>query len=151
MLDKGVPKTLNIKEIISKYVEYQREIIVRRTTFDLKKAEARAHILEGYKIALDNLDAVINIIRNAETDTIAKEKLMSNFSLSEAQTDAILELKLRRLTGLERDKIEQDLKETLALIEDLKAILASEERINEIIKTEMLEIKENMVMKEERP
>ena len=142
MLDKGVPKTLNIKEIISKYVEYQREIIVRRTTFDLKKAEARAHILEGYKIALDNLDAVINIIRNAETDTIAKEKLMSNFSLSEAQTDAILELKLRRLTGLERDKIEQDLKETLALIEDLKAILASEERINEIIKTEMLEIKE---------
>ena len=86
----------------------------------MKKAEARAHILEGYKIALDNLDAVINIIRNAETDTIAKEKLMSNFSLSEAQTDAILELKLRRLTGLERDKIEQDLKETLALIEDLK-------------------------------
>ena len=134
MLDKGVPKTLNIKEIISKYVEYQREVITRRTEFDLKKAEARAHILEGYKIALDNLDEVIKIIRNAETDQIAKEKLMSNFSLSEIQTDAILELKLRRLTGLERDKIEQDLAETLALIEELKSILASEEKINEIIK-----------------
>jgi len=142
MLDKGVPKTLNIKEIISKYVEYQREVITRRTEFDLKKAEARAHILEGYKIALDNLDEVIKIIRNAETDQIAKEKLMSNFSLSEIQTDAILELKLRRLTGLERDKIEQDLAETLALIEELKSILASEEKINEIIKKEMLEIKE---------
>ena len=142
MLDKGVPKTLNIKEIISKYVEYQREVITRRTEFDLKKAEARAHILEGYKIALDNLDEVIKIIRNAETDQIAKEKLMNNFSLSEIQTDAILELKLRRLTGLERDKIEQDLAETLALIEELKSILASEEKINEIIKKEMLEIKE---------
>ena len=142
MLDKGVPKTLNIKEIISKYVEYQREVITRRTEFDLKKAEARAHILEGYKIALDNLDEVIKIIRNAETDQIAKEKLMSSFGLSEAQTDAILELKLRRLTGLERDKIEQDLAETLALISELKAILASEERINEIIKNEMLEIKD---------
>lgn len=142
MLDKGVPKTLNIKEIISKYVEYQREVITRRTNFDLKKAEARAHILEGYKIALDNLDAVINIIRNAETDLIAKEKLMSNFNLSEAQTDAILELKLRRLTGLERDKIEQDLEETLNLINELKSILASEEKIDEIIKKEMTEIKE---------
>ena len=142
MLDKGVPKTLNIKEIISKYVEYQREVITRRTEFDLKKAEARAHILEGYKIALDNLDEVIKIIRNAETDQIAKEKLMSSFGLSEAQTDAILELKLRRLTGLERDKIEQDLAETLALISELNAILASEERINEIIKNEMLEIKD---------
>ena len=142
MLDKGVPKTLNIKEIISKYIEYQREVITRRTNFDLKKAEARAHILEGYKIALDNLDAVINIIRNAETDLIAKEKLMSNFNLSEAQTDAILELKLRRLTGLERDKIEQDLEETLNLINELKSILASEEKIDEIIKKEMTEIKE---------
>ena len=142
MLDKGVPKTLNIKEIISKYVEYQREVITRRTEFDLKKAEARAHILEGYKIALDNLDEVIKIIRNAETDQIAKEKLMNSFGLSEIQTDAILELKLRRLTGLERDKIEQDLAETLELISQLKAILASEERINEIIKTEMLEIKD---------
>jgi len=142
MLDKGVPKTLNIKEIISKYVEYQREVITRRTAFELKKAEARAHILEGYKIALDNLDEVIKIIRNAETDQIAKEKLMSNFGLSEIQTDAILELKLRRLTGLERDKIEQDLAETLELINELRAILASEEKINEIIKTEMLEIKE---------
>ena len=142
MLDKGVPKTLNIKEIISKYIDYQREVIIRRTQFELNKAEARAHILEGYKIALDNLDAVINIIRNAETDLEAKEKLMSNFNLSEAQTDAILELKLRRLTGLERDKIEEDLKETLELISELRSILASDEKINNIIKNEMLEIKE---------
>ena len=142
MLDKGVPKTLNIKEIISKYIDYQREVITRRTQFELNKAEARAHILEGYKIALDNLDAVISIIRNAETDLEAKEKLMSNFNLSEAQTDAILELKLRRLTGLERDKIEEDLKETLELISELKSILASDEKINNIIKNEMIEIKE---------
>ena len=141
MLDKGVPKTLSIKEIISKYVDYQKEVIVRRTTYDLKKAEQAAHILEGYKIALDNLDAVINIIRNSKTDAIAKEQLMNNFNLSEAQTDAILELRLRRLTGLEREKIENDLKETLALIADLKAILASDERIFEIIKNEMKEIK----------
>ena len=141
MLDKGVPKTLSIKEIISKYVDYQKEVIVRRTTYDLKKAEQAAHILEGYKIALDNLDAVINIIRNSKTDAIAKEQLMSNFKLSEAQTDAILELRLRRLTGLEREKIENDLKETLALIADLKAILASDERIFEIIKNEMKDIK----------
>lgn len=141
MLDKGVPKTLSLKEIISKYVEYQKEVIIRRTTFELKKAEAAAHILEGYKIALDNLDAVINIIRNSKTDAIAKERLMNDFNLSETQTDAILELRLRRLTGLEREKIENDLKETLNLIADLKAILASDERIFEIIKNEMKEIK----------
>ncbi len=142
MLDKGVPKTLSLKEIIEKYVEYQKEIIYRRTAFDLKKAEAKAHILEGYKIALDNLDEVIKIIRRANTDSEAKEKLMTNFELTEIQTDAILELKLRRLTGLERDKIEQDLTETLALIAMLKEILASEEKILNIIKEEMLEIKE---------
>ncbi len=142
MLDKGTPKTLNIKEIVSKYIDYQREVIYRRTEFDLKKAEARAHILEGYKIALDNLDAVINIIRNSETDVEAKEKLISNFSLSEIQADSILELRLRRLTGLERDKIEQELEEILKLIVELKEILASSEKIDEIIKKEMLEIKE---------
>ena len=142
MLDKGTPKTLNIKKIVAKYVDYQREVIYRRTEFDLKKAEARAHILEGYKIALDNLDEVIKIIRNSETDVIAKEKLTSNFSLSEIQADAILELKLRRLTGLERDKIEQELEEILKLIIELKEILASSEKIDEIIKKEMLEIKD---------
>ena len=142
MLDKGTPKTLNITEIIGKYVDYQREVIYRRTEFDLKKAEARAHILEGYKIALDNLDAVINIIRNSETDVEAKEKLMSNFSLSEVQADAILELRLRRLTGLEREKIEEELEEILKTITDLKDILASPQRIDDIIKREMLEIKE---------
>ena len=142
MLDKGTPKTLNIKEIVSKYVDYQREVIYRRTEFDLKKAEARAHILEGYKIALDNLDAVINTIRNSETDVEAKDKLISNFSLSELQADAILELRLRRLTGLERDKIEQELEDILKLITELKEILASSEKIDEIIKKEMLEIKE---------
>ncbi len=142
MLDKGTPRTLNIKEIISKYIDYQREVIYRRTDFDLKKAEARAHILEGYKIALDNLDEVINIIRNSETDVIAKERLMANFSLSEAQSDAILELRLRRLTGLERDKIEQELEEILKLIVELKEILASSEKIDEIIKKELLEIKD---------
>jgi len=142
MLDKGTPKTLNITEIIGKYVDYQREVIYRRTEFDLKKAEARAHILEGYKIALDNLDAVISIIRNSETDIEAKDKLMSNFSLSEVQADAILELRLRRLTGLEREKIEEELAEILKTITDLKDILASPQRIDEIIKKEMLEIKE---------
>ena len=142
MLDKGVPKTLGLRDIIAKYIDFQREVIVRRTQFDLKKAEARAHILEGYKIALDNLDEVIRIIRHARTDTEAKEKLMANFSLSEAQTDAILELKLRRLTGLERDKIEEELAATLKLIQELKSILASEDKVNDIIKQEMLEIKE---------
>ena len=142
MLDKRTPKTLNIKEIVEKYVDYQREVIYRRTEFDLKKAEARAHILEGYKIALDNLDAVINTIRNSETDVEAKDKLVSNFSLSEAQADAILELRLRRLTGLEREKIEQELEELIKLIAELKDVLASPQKIDEIIKKEMLEIKE---------
>src|SRR5574344_836799 len=141
MLDNGVPKTLGIRDIISKYVDYQREVIIRRTQFDLSKAEARAHILEGYKIAQDNLDEVIKIIKAAETDVIAKQNLMNKFNLSEIQSDAILELKLRRLTGLERDKIEQELKEILKSIEELKSILADNQKILDIIKTEMLEIK----------
>ena len=142
MLDKGVPKTLGLKEIISKYIDYQREIIYRRTKFDLEKAEARAHILEGYKIALDHLDDVIETIKNSETDIIAKERLMDKFGLTEAQSDAILELKLRRLTGLERDKIEQELADILQLIAELKAILESPEKIDEVLKTELLEIKD---------
>ncbi len=141
VIDMGTPKTLGLKDIIAKYIDHQKEIIIRRTRFDLNKAEERVHILEGYKKALDNLDEVISIIRNAETDVEAKEKLISKFNFTEIQADSILELKLRRLTGLEREKIENELKDLLNLIEDLKAILADENRVLEIIKTELLEIK----------
>ncbi|CDA23586.1 dNA gyrase subunit A [Mycoplasma sp. CAG:611] len=142
VIDDGTPRTLPLKDIIEKYIDHQRIVIIRRTKFDLDKAEARVHILEGYKIALDHLDDVIKIIRESETDVIAKEELIKRFGFSDIQVDAILELKLRRLTGLERDKIEQELAETLKLIEELKAILASREKIDNIIKTEMLEIKD---------
>lgn len=142
VIDDGTPRTLPLKDIIAKYIDHQRTVIIRRTKFDLDKAEARVHILEGYKIALDHLDDVIKIIRESETDIIAKEELIKRFGFSDIQVDAILELKLRRLTGLERDKIEQELAETLKLIEELKSILASREKIDNIIKTEMLEIKE---------
>ena len=141
MLDNGTPKTLNIKEIISKYIDYQKEIIIRRTKFDLNKAEERVHILEGYKIALDNIDEVIKIIKTAESDVIARENLQKRFGLSEIQANAILELKLRRLTGLEREKIENELAELLKTIEELRSILASEEKVLEIIKNELLDIK----------
>ena len=142
VIDDGTPRTLPLKDIIAKYIDHQRTVIIRRTKFDLDKAEARVHVLEGYKIALDHLDDVIKIIRESETDIIAKEELIKRFGFSDIQVDAILELKLRRLTGLERDKIEQELAETLKLIEELKSILASREKIDNIIKTEMLEIKE---------
>ena len=142
MLDNGVPRTLGIKDIISKYIDYQKEIIIRRTKFELDKAEKRVHILEGLKIALDNIDEVIKIIRNAKSDEEAKEKLISRFALTEIQTDAILEMKLRRLTGLERDKVESELKELLLAIEEYKSILSSEQKIYDIIKKELLEIKE---------
>ena len=142
MLDQGVPKTLGLKEIISKYIDYQKEVIIRRTKFELDKAQKRVHILEGLKIALDNIDAVIKLIRAAKTDEEAKAGLIKNFGLTEIQADAILEMKLRRLTGLERDKVENELKELLAKIEEYKAILASEEKVLNIIKTELLEIKE---------
>ena len=141
MLDGMTPKTLPLKEIIAKYIDHQREVIIRRTRFDLDKAEKRVHILEGYKIALDNIDEVIKIIKNAETDNEAKTKLIDRFGLSELQTDAILELKLRRLTGLERDKIESELEQLLKLIDELKSILASEQKVLDIIKEELLEIK----------
>lgn len=141
MLDQGLPKTLNLKEIISKYIDYQREVIYRRTKYDLEKAEKRVHILEGYKIALDNLDAVINIIRNAKDDDTAKHELMTKFNLDDVQAESILELKLRRLTGLERSKIEEELSDLLKLIDELKSVLASDEKIYGIIKQELLEIK----------
>ena len=142
MLDKGVPKTLGLKDIISKYIEYQKEVIIRRTKFDLDKAEKRVHILEGLKIALDHIDEVIKLIRGSKSDEEAKAGLMSKFDLSEIQSDAILEMKLRRLTGLERDKIENELNDLLEKIKDFKAILASDERIFGIIKSELLEIKD---------
>lgn len=141
MIDGMTPRTLCLKDIISKYIDYQKEVIIRRTRFDLEKDERRVHILEGYKIAQDNIDEVIKIIKQAKTDVIAKEELMKRFGLSEIQTDAILELKLRRLTGLERDKIESELNNLLLEIEELKSILASENKVLEIIKSELLEIK----------
>ena len=141
MLDGLIPKTLPLKDIISKYIDYQKEIIIRRTKFDLAKDEKRVHILEGYKIAQDNIDEVIKIIKAAKTDVEAKEKLIERFSLSDIQTDAILELKLRRLTGLERDKIESELDFLLKEIAELKSILASEQKVLDIIKKELLEIK----------
>ena len=142
MLDQGQPKTLNLKEIISKYIDYQKEIIIRRTKFELDKAEKRVHILEGLKIALDNIDAVIKIIKESESDEVAKTKLKERFNLDEVQSDAILEMKLRRLTGLERNKIESELEDLLKAIANYKAILASEEKVLEIIKNELLEIKQ---------
>ena len=142
VIDDGTPKTLGLKEIISKYIDYQKEVIRRRTEFDLNKALVRVHILEGYKIAQDNIDEVIKIIRNAKSDDEAKEKLMTRFSLDNVQAEAILELKLRRLTGLERDKIESELAELLKLIEEYKAILADEKKILAIIRKELLEIKD---------
>lgn len=141
MLDQGQPRTLGIKDIISKYIDYQKEIIIRRTKFDLSKAEARAHILEGYKIALDHIDDIIKIIKESQSDSIAKERLIEKYKFSEIQADAILELKLRRLTGLEREKIEEELANILKLIEEYKSILESEEKVLAIIKQEMLEIK----------
>ena len=141
MLDQGVPKTLGLKDIISKYIDYQKEIIIRRTKFDLAKDEARAHILEGLKIALDHIDAIIQLIKSAKNDEEAMIGLRNNYKLSEAQAQAILEMKLRRLTGLERDKIENELQELLAEIEELKSILASEAKVLQIIKDEMTEIK----------
>lgn len=141
MLDNGTPKTLGLRDIISKYIDYQKEVIIRRTRFDLKKAENRVHILEGYKIALDNIDEVIKIIKEAESDVVAKEKLISRFGFSQIQADNILELKLRRLTGLERSKIEAELQDLLKLIEELKTILSSDANVLTVVRKELLEVK----------
>lgn len=138
----GQPRILNIKQCLEHYLTHQVEVIERRTAFELKKAEARAHILEGLRIALDNLDAVINLIRNSKTTEIAREGLMTQFNLSEKQAQAILDMRLQRLTGLEREKIENEYNELLALIAELKAILADEEKVLEIIREELTEIKE---------
>lgn len=141
MLDNGTPKTLGLKDIISKYVDFQRSVIVRRCQFELDKAEKRVHILEGYKIVFDNLDEVIKIIKESKQDGEAKTKLMERFGLSEAQTDNILEMKLRRLTGLEREKIEEELEALKLEIDRLRGILADNNKVLAIIKEEMLDIK----------
>lgn len=141
MLDGLTPKTLPLKSIISKYIDHQKEVIYRRTKFDLAKSENRVHILEGYKIALDNIDEVVNIIRNAGDDDEARTKLINRFGLSVVQADSILELKLKSLTGLERNKIEEELSTLLKLIDELRSILANEKKVLDIIKREMLEIK----------
>lgn len=137
----GQPKVLNLKEIIAAYIKHQVEVIVRRTQFDLNKAEDRAHILEGLRIALDHIDSIIAIIRGSSTDEEALNSLMSEFSLSERQGKAILEMRLRRLTGLERGKIEEEYQGLVALIADLKDILANEDRVHAIIREELLEVK----------
>ena len=140
-IEKGVPKILSLKQILVDYIEHQVEVVTRRTIFDKKRAEARAHILEGLRIALDNIDRMITIIRESETDAIAQDTMMSEFNLSEKQSQAILDMRLRRLTGLEREKIEDEYKELMALIADLTDILAKPERVHAIIRDEMEEIK----------
>ncbi len=142
MIDGRTPKVLGLKDIISKYIDYQREVIIRRTKFDLKKAEDRVHILNGLKIALDHIDEVIKIIKESSTDQVAKTTLMSKFGLSEIQADSILELKLRRLTGLERNKIEDELKDLLSKIDYYNLVLSSEEMVLGIIKDELTEIRD---------
>ena len=135
------PKILNLKEVLTHYIEFQKEVVTRRTVFELNKAEARAHILEGLKIALDNIDDVIHIIRNSKTSDIAKSTLMERFQLSDKQAQAILEMRLRRLTALERDKIEEELNEIMQYIEYLNSILADEMKLLGVIKEELREIK----------
>ena len=137
----GKPKLLNLKEALKCFLDHRKEVVIRRTAYDLRKAEERLHILEGYRIALDNLDAVISLIRNSPDPRVAREGLMTNFSLSEIQAQAILDLRLQRLTGLERDKIMDEHRETVELIAKLRAILADEREIYKIIVDELKEIK----------
>lgn len=142
MLVDGSPRTLGLREIIEKYIDHQKHVIYRRCQFDLKRYKDRLHILDGLKIALDNIDRVIKIIRESADDEEAKAGLMSNFALSEVQSQAILDMRLKRLTGLEKSKIEEEIAELEKLVKELEEILASEEKILEVIKTEMLEIKD---------
>ena len=140
-IQNGVPKILSLRQILDAYIEHQKEVVTRRTQFDKEKAEARAHILEGLLIALDHIDEVIRIIRASETDEEAQAELMSKFKLSERQSQAILDMRLRRLTGLEREKIQSEYDELIALIADLADILAKPERVAQIIKEELDEVK----------
>lgn len=140
-LHNGAPKLMNLKEVLSYYVDHQIDVTVRRTKFDLKKAEDRAHILEGLRIALDHIDEIIHIIRSSNTDAIARATLMEKFALSEIQANAILEMRLKRLTGLERDKIENEYQELMVTIADLRDILANHSRVLDIIREELTEVK----------
>ena len=140
-IQNGVPKILSLRQILDAYIEHQKEVVTRRTQFDKEKADARAHILEGLLIALDHIDEVIRIIRASETDEEAQAELMSKFKLSERQSQAILDMRLRRLTGLERDKIQSEYDDLIALIADLADILAKPERVAQIIKEELDEVK----------
>ena len=139
-IEKGVPKILSLKRILENYIEHQQEVVTRRTQFDKNKAEARAHILEGLRIALDHIDEIIALIRASNSDDEAKNTMMERFSLSDRQAQAILDMRLRRLTGLERDKIENEYQSLLELIADLKDILANPQRVLEIIQTELQEL-----------
>jgi DNA gyrase subunit A len=141
-IDHGRPRTMNVKQMLDCYIAHRREVITRRTKFELQKAEERAHILEGFRIALENIDAVVKIIKGADDRDDARKKLMDRFRLSEAQANAILELRLYQLTGLERDKIEEEYLELIKRIEYLKSLLASEKKLMGVVKTELLEVKE---------
>ena len=141
-LVNGVPKIMGLKEILNHFIDFRHEIVVRRTTFELKEAEGRAHLLEGLKVALDNIDEVIKIIRGSKNPTLAKEGLMNNFNLSEVQAQAILDMRLQRLTSLETDKVVNEYKEVIKIIAHLKGILESKKQRMDIIKKELLSIKE---------
>ncbi|OGW18178.1 MAG: DNA gyrase subunit A [Nitrospinae bacterium RIFCSPLOWO2_12_FULL_45_22] len=141
-LNNNQPQVMNVKELLSHYLDFRREVVTRRARYDLRKAEEKAHILQGLKIALDNLEAVIALIKTSHTPQMAKEALMSNLPLTDIQVQAILDMRLQRLTGLERDRITRDLEETLKLITDLQELLKSEDKINKVIKKELIEIKE---------
>ena len=140
-LVRGRPRILNLKDLISEFILFRHEVVVRRTQFELRKAQERAHILEGYIIALDNLDAVIKLIRESSTPNIAQEGLISNFGMTEIQAKAVLELRLQRLTGMEIDKIREEHAEIMKLIEHLKEILSNEGMRYDIIKSELAEVK----------
>jgi DNA gyrase subunit A len=141
-IDRGRPRIMNIKQMVECYIAHRREVITRRTKYELMKAEERAHILEGFRIALDNIDAVVKIIKNADDRADAQKKLMEKFKLSELQCTAILEMRLYQLTGLERDKIEEEYLELIKRIEYLKGLLASEKKLMGVVRTELLEVKE---------
>ncbi|WP_275086263.1 DNA gyrase subunit A, partial [Helicobacter pylori] len=136
------PKIFTLLELLRLFLNHRKTIIIRRTIFELEKAKARAHILEGYLIALDNIDGIVQLIKTSPSPETAKNALMERFSLSEIQSKAILEMRLQRLTGLERDKIKEEYQNLLELIDDLNGILKSEDRLNEVVKTELLEVKE---------
>ena len=139
----NAPRILNLREILQNYLKHRYSVVTRRTKFELDKAEKRAHILEGFKIALDNIDEIIKIIRGSQDGNEAKEKLIESFAFSEVQAKAILDMRLQRLTGLEREKIEEEYKELMLLIEELKSILSDPDKIYAIIKEEVKKIKED--------